>query len=58
MKSFTDLVNVVEAAKEDAAKFQNGNKAAGTRLRVKMQEIKELAKEVRKEVSDIKNDVI
>ena len=55
MKSFQDLVNVVESAKQDAEKFEKGNSAAGTRLRKKMQAIKELASEVRKNVSDIKN---
>ena len=55
MKSFQDLVNVVDAAKEDAAKFEKGNAAAGTRLRAKMQEIKGLAQEVRQNVTDVKN---
>lgn len=55
MKSFQDLVNVVESAKQDAEKFEKGNSAAGTRLRKKMQEAKNLASEVRKNVSDVKN---
>ena len=55
MKSFQDLVNVVESAKQDAERFEKGNSAAGTRLRKKMQDIKKLASEVRKNVSDIKN---
>lgn len=54
MKSFQDLVNAVESAKIDAEKFEKGNAAAGTRLRVKMQEVKNLAQEVRKNVSDVK----
>ena len=55
MKSFTDLVSVVESAKKDSEAFDGGNKAAGTRLRAKMQAIKELAQEIRKEVSTVKN---
>ncbi len=55
MKKFQDLVNVVESAKQDAEKFEKGNSAAGTRLRQKMQSIKILAQEVRKNVSDVKN---
>lgn len=55
MKSFQDLVNVVESAKQDAEKFEKGNSAAGTRLRQKMQAIKRLAQEVRQNVSDVKN---
>lgn len=54
MKSFEDLVSVLESAKQDAEKFEKGNAAAGTRLRVKMQAIKGLASEVRKTVSDVK----
>lgn len=55
MKSFQDLVNVVESAKQDAEKFEKGNSAAGTILRQKMQDIKRLAQEVRTNVSDVKN---
>lgn len=50
------LDQTLEAAKEDAVKFyEKGNGAAGTRLRAKMQEIKNLATEIRKNVSEIKN---
>lgn len=55
MKNFQDLVNVVESAKQDAEKFAKGNSAAGTRLRQKMQAIKDLANLIRKEVSEVKN---
>lgn len=54
MKSFQDLVDVVSSAKQDAEKFEKGNAAAGTRLRIKMQEVKKLAQEVRETVSDVK----
>lgn len=56
MKNFTDLVNIVEAAKEDAAKFEKGNKTAGTRLRKKMLEVKKLALQVRSDVSTAKKE--
>lgn len=55
MKKFEELVETVMSAKEDAAKFEKGNSAAGTRLRKKMQDIKKLAQEVRENVSDVKN---
>lgn len=55
MFSFEALVKKVESAKEDAVKFENGNKAAGTRLRLKMQELKGLAQAVRIAVSEVKN---
>lgn len=54
MKSFQDLVSVVSSAQQDAEKFEKGNAAAGTRLRIKMQEVKKLAQEVRETVSDVK----
>lgn len=55
MKSFQDLESLIASASEDAAKFEKGNKTAGTRLRKKMQEIKKLAQAIREEVSETKN---
>lgn len=55
MKNFQDLESLIASASEDAAKFEKGNKAAGTRLRKKMQSVKELAQLIRKEVSETKN---
>ena len=55
MKNFQDLESLIASASEDAAKFEKGNKAAGTRLRKKMQAVKELAQLIRKEVSETKN---
>ncbi|NIK74312.1 vacuolar-type H+-ATPase subunit H [Thermonema lapsum] len=56
MKKFEELKNIVLAAEEDAKKFyEKDNQAAGTRLRKAMQQLKELAHEIRKEVQDIKN---
>ena len=55
MKNFKDLESLIASASEDAAKFEKGNSAAGTRLRQKMQAIKRLAQEVRTNVSDVKN---
>lgn len=43
-------------AKVEALKFiDKGNSSAGTRLRSKMQELKDSCQEIRKEVSEIKN---
>ena len=55
MKKFQDLVDIMFSAQEDAEKFEKGNSAAGTRLRKKMQKVKNLAQEIRTEVSDVKN---
>lgn len=54
---FDFLVAKLDAAKKDAEAFyQKGNKAAGTRLRKAMVEIKALTKEVRDEVTDRKHN--
>jgi len=56
MKKFNSIKEILNSIESDADKFYNkGNKAAGTRLRKAMLEIKELAHEVRKEVTDMKN---
>ena len=55
MKKFQELVDIMFSAQEDAEKFEKGNSAAGTRLRAKMQEVKNLAQDIRKNVSEVKN---
>jgi hypothetical protein len=58
-ESFTQLLAAVEASKPEAEKFfGKGTKAAGTRLRKNMQDIKRLANLVRKEVSDTKQAAV
>lgn len=47
MESYENLVKLVEAAAEDIKKAEGGNKAAGTRVRKAMQEIKKAAQDVR-----------
>lgn len=54
-KSFEDLKALIQGAEADAQKFfEKGNKAAGTRLRKTMQDIKAAAAAVRAEVQDVK----
>jgi hypothetical protein len=56
MNRFEQLMSHVESLKDDLSKFyEGGNKAAGTRVRVKMQELKNLAQDIRKEVTEKKN---
>ena len=56
MQKFNQIKELVNQAQSEAEKFYDkGNKAAGTRLRKAMLEIKNLAHEVRKEVVDMKN---
>jgi hypothetical protein len=44
------LKRLVEEAADDIQKASGGNKAAGTRVRKKMQEVKAAAQEVRKKI--------
>jgi len=56
MSRFDDVKNLVEGLEGDMQKFyEKGNKAAGTRVRKGLQELKKLAQEVRLEIQDIKN---
>lgn len=50
MQEYETLKRLVTEAEEDVNKAIGGNKAAGTRVRKKMQEIKAAAQEVRKKV--------
>ncbi|MDX1586994.1 MAG: histone H1 [Balneolaceae bacterium] len=56
MSRFDEIKNVIEGVEEDMEKFyEKGNKAAGTRARKGLQELRKLAQEVRLEIQDIKN---
>ncbi|MBE3100567.1 MAG: histone H1 [Planctomycetes bacterium] len=50
MEAFDKLKVLVAQAEEDVIKVDGGNKAAGTRLRKTMQEIKSAVQEVRVKV--------
>jgi hypothetical protein len=50
MQEFDTLKRLIQEAEDDVAKAAGGNKAAGTRVRKKMQDIKGAAQEVRKRV--------
>lgn len=55
MTKFKELQDVLNTVEQDVAKFyEKGNKAAGTRLRNGLQQIKLLATEIRKEVTSLK----
>lgn len=56
MSRFDDIKNVIEGVEGDMNKFyEKGNKAAGTRARKGLQELRKLAQEVRLEIQGIKN---
>ncbi|WP_234571929.1 histone H1 [Rhodohalobacter sp. 614A] len=51
-----ELNQLISELEPDIDKFyEKGNKAAGTRARKKLQEIKKLSQEVRLEIQDMKN---
>jgi hypothetical protein len=57
MSRFQEVKDLVESLEGDFAKFyESGNKAAGTRVRTGMQAIKNMAQEVRSEVTTMKNE--
>ena len=56
MEAYESLKKIVEAAAEDVAKADGGNKAAGTRVRKAMQDVKAAAQDVRKGVLETRSD--
>ena len=57
MEKFNQLKELVASIEADADKFYNGkNKAAGTRVRKAMQDLKGLAQDIRLEVQSLKNE--
>jgi hypothetical protein len=56
MKKFEELKALIASLEDDADKFYNKeNSAAGTRLRKAMQDLKNIAQNIRTEVQDLKN---
>jgi len=56
MEKFTALKELVASAEKEATAFyEKSNKAAGTRLRNALQQIKVAATDIRKEVTEKKN---
>ncbi|MEX2604207.1 MAG: histone H1 [Gracilimonas sp.] len=56
MSRVDEIKNLVEEATEEMTKFYDkGNKAAGTRARKGLQDLKKLAQEIRLEIQEIKN---
>lgn len=56
MSRLDELKGIITGLEDDMVKFYNkGNKAAGTRARKGLQNLKKLSQEVRLEIQDIKN---
>ncbi len=55
LQDYEHLRELVEATADDVRKASGGNKAAGTRVRKAMQDIKEAAQLVRKRVLEVRS---
>ncbi len=55
MEDYEKLKQLVESAAEDVAKAEGGNKAAGTRVRKIMQDVKNSAQDVRKNILEVRS---
>ncbi|HET6528709.1 MAG TPA: histone H1 [Balneolaceae bacterium] len=56
MSRFDEIKGVITGIEDDMTKFYDkGNKAAGTRARKGLQQLRKLSQEVRLEIQDIKN---
>lgn len=55
MQDYELLKRLVEGVAEDVAKAEGGNKAAGTRVRKAMQDIKNAAQTVRKKILEVRS---
>lgn len=56
MSRFSEVKDLVSDLEADFEKFyEKENQAAGTRVRKGMQDLKNLAQDIRKEVQDMKN---
>ena len=58
IKLLQQMGNQLNSIETDAEKFVEGNNSAGTRLRKAMQNIKNIAQQVRVEVQNQKNSVL
>lgn len=56
MEEYERLKRLLDEIEEDVKKAIGGNKAAGTRVRKAMQDIKNGAQEVRKKVLELRTD--
>ncbi len=52
MEAYDRLVKLVQDVAEEVRKAEGGNKAAGTRVRKAMQDVKQAAQDVRKDILD------
>lgn len=57
MSRLNEVKNLMAGLEEELVKFYDkGNKAAGTRARKQLQDLKKLAQDIRVEIQNIKNE--
>jgi hypothetical protein len=56
VEEFDKLKARIADVEEDLAKAEGGNKAAGTRVRSAMQDVKNLAQDIRKKILELRSD--
>ena len=56
VQEYETLKRLIAEAEEDIQKAEGGNKAAGTRVRKTMQDIKNAAQDVRKKILERRDD--
>jgi hypothetical protein len=54
-QNYENLIATVNAAREDVEKAKAGNKAACSRVRKAMQDVKNLAQDIRKEMLELRD---
>ncbi|MFG0256801.1 MAG: histone H1 [Phycisphaerales bacterium JB043] len=56
MQAYEQLKQIIADVEEDIRKAEGGNKAAGTRVRKSMQDVKNVAQEIRKQVLELRGN--
>lgn len=56
LETYEQLKNLVASVEDDLRKAAGGNKAAGTRVRKQMQDVKNMAQELRKQILEHRED--
>ncbi|MEM6392094.1 MAG: histone H1 [Planctomycetota bacterium] len=56
LETYEQLKSLIAAVEDDVRKSAGGNRAAGTRVRKAMQDVKNTAQELRKQVLESRND--
>jgi hypothetical protein len=58
MQEYEDLKTLVAEIEDDLNKAEGGNKAAGTRVRKQMQQIKKVANSIRSKILELRSSVL